>query len=95
MAGPKKENAPDPNAINVPPYTQQLIRDIIEALSHYADDLHHLAEANAYLMPCVIGLLTGLITALFAYQFGVDGQRGLELLDWILTLPWLEKRGDW
>ena len=95
MAGPKKENAPDPNAINVPPYTQQLIRDIIEALSHYADDLHHLAEANSYLMPCVIGLLTGLITALFAYKFGVDGQRASELLDWIFTLPWLEKRGDW
>merc|ERR550539_1102161 len=34
-------------------------------------------------MPGVIGLLTGLITALFAYQFGVDGQRGSELLDWL------------
>merc|ERR1712241_1009008 len=44
-------------------------------------------------MPCLIGLLTGLITALFAYQFGVDGQRASELLDWIFTLPWLENVG--
>merc|ERR1712018_314123 len=95
---PLPNGATAPNGpTNLPPYALELLRDIIVTVKFNANKIGEtlgITEMNQYLIPIVIGLLAGVFSGLIAFHCGINGQIGNELLEWFLTMPWLNRSED-
>ena len=79
--------------ISLQPYTLHLIRDLIAQFNNNAVNINNhyqLDQRIEYLLPMVIGLFIGMVTAMICYNYGVDGITANELIDWILLMPCME-----